>query len=169
MKIYLYKQKWQICQGDQYFWLYCCVSLYISYGLIHVPAYSFWILSSVLIGLFCYVLVWFRLRNSDRLVEFSRKNNYMNMKYSYLTTMYESIFTWMYTILVEKHFLQFLLKIVFMVKSKQCKKYQKYIYLGKNTFIHCSRITVVHVHNNTIFIWNSPSMRQWRKRNQSKK
>ena len=29
--------------------------------------------------------------------------------------------------------------------------YQKYVHLGKNTFIHCSRITVVHVHVNVIF------------------
>ena len=37
-------------------------------------------------------------------VNFLEKNIYMNMNYSYLTTMYESIFTRMYTILVEKYF-----------------------------------------------------------------
>ena len=30
MKIYPNKQKWQFCQGDRYFWLFCCMSnLYI--------------------------------------------------------------------------------------------------------------------------------------------
>ena len=35
--------------------------------------------------------------------------------------------------------------------SKNCKKiffYQKYEHLGKNTFKHCSRIIVVHIHVN---------------------
>ena len=36
MKLYLYKQKRQICQGDQYFWLYCCVgNLYILFASKH--------------------------------------------------------------------------------------------------------------------------------------
>ena len=60
-------------------------------------------------------------------------NIFMNMNYSYRTTMYESIFAQMYTMyifLVKKYFFPFLLK-----------KFH-----GKNTFIHCSRITVAHVH-----------------------
>ena len=70
----------------------------------------------------------------------------MNMNYSSLTTMYESILAYLYIFMVEKCILQFWLKNIFMVKSKKIKSYQKYIYLGKNNFIHCSRITVVHVH-----------------------
>ena len=69
----------------------------------------------------------------------------MNMNYSYLTTLYESILAQMYEFLVfftifsfyhEKHFKQ---KIFF---------YHKYVYLGKNTLIHCSRIIAVHIHVN---------------------
>ena len=47
-----------------------------------------------------------------------RENICMNMKYSYSTTMYESVFAQIYIFLVEKYFLQFLLKNVFMIKSK---------------------------------------------------
>ena len=75
----------------------------------------------------------------------------MNMNYSSLNTMYESMFTQMYIFLVEKYFLQFWLKQIFMVSSENCKLYQKYIHLGQNTLIHCTRISVVHVHVN-IFI-----------------
>ena len=35
--------------------------------------------------------------------------------------------------------------------------YQKYVHLGKNTFIHCSRITVVHIHV-TVFLKNLPDL-----------
>ena len=47
-----------------------------------------------------------------------KKNIYMYMNYSSLTTMYESIFAQMYIFLVEKYFWQFWLKKIFMVKSK---------------------------------------------------
>ena len=53
MKIYLYKQKWQFCQTDQYFWLFCCMSnLHILHRLIHVPTCSFRVLSTMLISHF---------------------------------------------------------------------------------------------------------------------
>ena len=70
------------------------------------------------------------------------------MNYSYPTTMDESILTQMYAFLVlfacfafnhEKSFKQKLQKIFF---------YQKYVQLCENTFIHCSRITVVHIRVN---------------------
>ena len=48
-----------------------------------------------------------------------------------------------------KIFFAILLKLFFMVKSKNCKKYQKYIHLGRHTFIHRSRINVVHVNVNS--------------------
>ena len=72
----------------------------------------------------------------------------MNMNYSYPTTMYESVLAQMYAFLVV--FINF---AFYSEKnlSKNCKKiffYQKYVHLGENTFIHCSRITVVHVHVN---------------------
>ena len=66
------------------------------------------------------------------------------MNFTYPTTMYTSILAQMYVFLVlftifafnhEKEIKQKLQKIFF---------YQKYVHLGKNTFIHCSRITVVH-------------------------
>ena len=42
MKIYLYKQKWQFCQGDVYCWLFCCLSNFcISHRLIYIQTYSF--------------------------------------------------------------------------------------------------------------------------------
>ena len=72
----------------------------------------------------------------------------MNMNFSYPTTMYQSILAQMYVFLVlftifafyhEKYFKQKLQKIFF---------YQKYKHLGENNFIHCSRITVVHIHVN---------------------
>ena len=37
-----------------------------------------------------------------------------------------------------------------MVKSKNSKQYHKFISLGQNTFIHCSQITVVHVHGSIL-------------------
>ena len=43
---------------------------------------------------------------------------YMNMNYSFLTTIYESIFAQMYILLVEKYVLQFGLKI-FIVNRKK--------------------------------------------------
>ena len=41
------------------------------------------------------------------------KHVYMHINYSYLTTIYKSIFAQMYIFLVEKYYLQFLLKHVY--------------------------------------------------------
>ena len=69
------------------------------------------------------------------------------MNYSYLTTMNESmaqmyVFLVLFTIFAfyhEKKNKQILQKLFF---------YHKYVYLSKNTLIHCSRIIVVHIHVN---------------------
>ena len=37
-----------------------------------------------------------------------------------------------------------------MVKIQNCKYYQKYIYLGQNTFPYCSQTIVAHVHLNAL-------------------
>ena len=59
MKIYLYKQKWKFCQGDVYFWLFCCLSNFcISHRLIYIQTYSFWVRSSFLISHFLFTS-WF--------------------------------------------------------------------------------------------------------------
>ena len=59
MKIYLYKQKWQFCRGDVYFWLFRCLSNFcISHRLIYIQTYSFLVLSSMLISHFL-VTSWF--------------------------------------------------------------------------------------------------------------
>ena len=42
----------------------------------------------------------------------------MNMSYSYPTTMYESIFAQMYIFVMEKYFLQVLIKNVSKIKAK---------------------------------------------------
>ena len=71
----------------------------------------------------------------------------MNMNYSNLTTMYESIFAQMYVLLVLFTIFAFYHEIVFKPKL-QIFFYQKYVYLGENTLIHCSQRTVVHVYVN---------------------
>ena len=70
----------------------------------------------------------------------------MNMNYSYPTTMYESILAQMYAFLVciVCMFLLFTMKKSFKQKLQKIFFYQKYVHLGENTFIHCSRITVVY-------------------------
>ena len=70
------------------------------------------------------------------------------MNYSYPTTIYESILAQIYefqvfyfTAFAFYHEQNFKVKI-----AKNISFYQKYVQLGKNAFIHCSWITVVHVH-----------------------
>ena len=70
----------------------------------------------------------------------------LNMNYSNLTPMYESIFAQMYVLLVL--FTIFLLFTMDFFKPKLQKFYQKYVYLGENTLIHCSQRTIVHVYVN---------------------
>ena len=71
----------------------------------------------------------------------------MNMRYNYPTTMYEIILAKMYVFLVLFTFL-FFYHENFQAKVEIIFFYQKYVHLGENTFIHCSRITVVYVHVN---------------------
>ena len=96
---------------ETYFWLFCCMNNFcISHRLIYIPTHSFWVLSSMLIshfwllpGLILFASLW-------HAGWIFKKHIYMNMNYSSLTTMYESMFTQMYICLVEKYFLQFWLK-----------------------------------------------------------
>ena len=75
------------------------------------------------------------------------QNVNMNMSYSYPTTMYESILAQKYVFLVSFTIFDFYHEI-FKQNGKNIFFYQKYVHLGENTFIHCSRITVVHVNLN---------------------
>ena len=72
----------------------------------------------------------------------------MNMNYSNLTIMYESIFAQMYVLLVLFTIFAFYHDNFFKPKLQKIFFYQKYVYLGKNTLIHCSQRTVVHVYVN---------------------
>ena len=77
----------------------------------------------------------------------------MNMNYSYLTTIYRSILTQIYVFLVL--FISFHFDPEKFI-SKNCKYnvknfYQKFVHLGENTSIYCSRIIVVHVHATVFF------------------
>ena len=72
----------------------------------------------------------------------------MNMSYSSSNTMYESILAQKYVFLVLFTIFAFYHEMFLSKSGKKIFFYQKYVYLGENTFIHCSRITVVHVHVN---------------------
>ena len=72
----------------------------------------------------------------------------MNMNYSYPTIMYESILAKMYVFLVLFTIFAFYHEKSFKQKLQNIFFYQKYVHLGKNTFIHCSRITVLHIYVN---------------------
>ena len=65
------------------------------------------------------------------------KNINMNKNYSYSTTMYESILTQMYAFLV-------LFTLFVFYRDFLSKNWKKHF--SKNTFMHCSQITVVHVY-----------------------
>ena len=71
----------------------------------------------------------------------------MNMRYNYPTTMYEIILAKMYVFLVLLTFFAFYHEY-FKAKVEIIFFYQKYVHLGENTFIYCSRIIVVYVHVN---------------------
>ena len=75
----------------------------------------------------------------------------MNMNYSNLTTMYESIFAQMFVLLVLFTFFAFYHEKFIKPKLQKIFFYQKYVYLGENTLIHCSQRTVVHVYVNLFF------------------
>ena len=72
----------------------------------------------------------------------------MNMNYSNLTTMYGSIFAQMDVLLLLFTIFAFYHEKFFKPKLQKNIFYQKYVYLGKNTLIHCSQRTVVHVYVN---------------------
>ena len=67
----------------------------------------------------------------------------MNMKYSYPTTMYESILAQMYVFLVVFTIFAFYRENCFKPKLPK-KNSTRNMY--ENTLIHCSQRTVVHVH-----------------------
>ena len=71
----------------------------------------------------------------------------MTRSYSYPTTIYERILAQKYVFLVLFTIFAFYHEF-FISKNGRKKNYKKYVYLGENTFIHCSWITVVHVHVN---------------------
>ena len=81
----------------------------------------------------------------------------MNMKYSYPTTMYESSLAHMYVFLVFFNFTAFYHEKDFKQKLQKIFFYQNCVHSGENTFIHCSQVTVVHIHV-SIFLENSPSL-----------
>ena len=135
MKMYLYKQKWLFCQGDLYFWRFCCMNNFcISQRLIYIPTHSFGVLSSRLISQFwllpcdsvCVTVAFW--------VNFKEKHFFMNMNISPLTItiMYDSIFAQMYIFLIEKYFLQFLLKA-------------KLVNDTRNTYIWAKRLSYIVV------------------------
>ena len=70
------------------------------------------------------------------------------MNYSNLTTMYESIFAQIYVLLVLFTILAFYHENFLKPKLQKIFFFQKYVYLGENTLIHCSQRTVVHVYVN---------------------
>ena len=60
--------------------------------------------------------------------------------------MYESFFAQMYVFLVFLHFTAFYHEKDFKQKLQKLFFYQNCVHSGENTFIHCSQITVVHIH-----------------------
>ena len=92
-------------------------NLYISHGFIYVPTYSFlstqkrayqsFLVTSWFDSVCVTVTCWVNFR----------ENIYININYSYPTTLYESVFAKMYIFLLD-FFLQFLLNFIFMVKAK---------------------------------------------------
>ena len=57
----------------------------------------------------------------------------------------------MYKFLVEKYIFTIFAFELFKIKLKNCKLYQKYIYIGSNTSKYHSQIIVVHVHATVFF------------------
>ena len=72
----------------------------------------------------------------------------MNMKYSYPTTMYESILAQIYVFLVLFTIFAVYHENLFWPKLQKIFFYQKYVHLDEHTLIHCSQRTVVHIHVN---------------------
>ena len=73
----------------------------------------------------------------------------MNINYSYPTTMYEIILAHINVFLVLCTIVAFYHEKAFKPKlQKKIFFYQNCVHLGKNTLIHCSQRTVVHIHVN---------------------
>ena len=81
----------------------------------------------------------------------------MNMNFGYPTTMCKSILAQIYVFLVLFTIFALYHEIQFKQKLQTLFFYQKYVHLSGNTFIHCSRITIVHIHVN-VFLYKSPSV-----------
>ena len=76
------------------------------------------------------------------------KTGCMNMNNNYPTTIFRSIFAQNVQISGRKIYtFNFCLR-TFQGHIKNCKQYQKYIYLGQNSPKYCSQIILVHVHAN---------------------
>ena len=56
-----------------------------------------------------------------RWVNFRKKNSCMNMKFNHTTTIFRSIFTQIFTFLVEKYIFTIFAYELFKVKLKNCK------------------------------------------------
>ena len=72
----------------------------------------------------------------------------MNMNYSYPTTMYGSIFAQMNVFLNFFTLFAFNHENDFKQKLQKMLFYQNCVHSGESTFIHCSQITVFHIHVN---------------------
>ena len=76
----------------------------------------------------------------------------MILNYNYLTTIYRSILTQIYVILVLFTFsFHFDLKKFISQNFKYIFFYQKFVYLGDNISKYCNRRIVVHVHATVFF------------------
>ena len=82
----------------------------------------------------------------------------MNMKYSYPTTMYESVLAQMYVFMVFLHFTAFYHEKDFKQNCKNIFFCQNCVHSGENTFIHSRQITVVHIHVNIFSLENLSSL-----------
>ena len=72
----------------------------------------------------------------------------MYMNYSYQATMYESILAQICVFLVLFTIFAFYHEKFLKPKLQKNIFLHKYVHLGENTLIHCSRKTVAHVHVN---------------------
>ena len=72
----------------------------------------------------------------------------MSMNNSYPTTVYESIFSQMYIFVIEKYYIQFQLRTLFMVGDLTSSVRQTFCLRSYTPFIQCSQNTVVRVHVN---------------------
>ena len=72
----------------------------------------------------------------------------MNKNYSYPTTIYEKYFDPNVYFSGIIYIFDFYHEKFISKNRKNIFFYQKFVHLGENTFVYCSRIIVVHVHVN---------------------